>query len=122
MKYQVGQRVTGVINNITDLGIFLTLPGRRSGLVHHDDFGENWLRERHNFRNGQEIRVVVIHNFKGKLALSLKRVNDPLLIDPLNQFSKTKTTDFEQVMNKTLKDAKKEITYLKKELADETSY
>ncbi len=30
MKYQVGQRVNGVINNIVDLGIFVTLPGRRS--------------------------------------------------------------------------------------------
>lgn len=46
MKYQVGQRVTGVINNITDLGIFLTLPGRRSGLIHHSDFENNWPREK----------------------------------------------------------------------------
>ena len=40
MKYQVGNRVTGVINNITDLGVFLTLPGRQSGLIHHKDFSE----------------------------------------------------------------------------------
>lgn len=38
-KYQAGNRVTGVINNITDLGIFVTLPNRHSGLVHHSDFG-----------------------------------------------------------------------------------
>ena len=44
-KYQAGNRVTGVINNITDLGIFVTLPNRHSGLIHHSDFGNNWPRE-----------------------------------------------------------------------------
>ena len=51
-KYQAGNRVTGVINNITDLGIFVTLPNRHSGLVHHSDFGNNWLRERRRYHVG----------------------------------------------------------------------
>ena len=52
-KYQAGNRVTGVINNITDLGIFVTLPNRHSGLVHHSDFGNNWARERRQYQVGQ---------------------------------------------------------------------
>lgn len=116
MKYQVGQRVTGVINNITDLGIFLTLPGRRSGLIHHSDFENNWPREKMQHKIGDEIRVVVIHTYKGKLSLSLSRVNDLNLVDPSNQFSKTKIQDFEKVMNKTAENASKEIKHLKSEL------
>mgnify|MGYP002660797475 CR=1 FL=1 len=41
-KYQAGNRVTGVINNIRDLGIFVTLPNRLSGLLHHGDFVYYW--------------------------------------------------------------------------------
>ena len=55
-KYQAGNRVTGVINNITDLGIFVTLPNRHSGLVHHSDFGNNWLRERRRYHVGDEVQ------------------------------------------------------------------
>ena len=116
MKYQVGQRVTGVINNITDIGIFLTLPGRHSGLIHHSDFENNWLREKMQHKVGDELRVVVLHTYKGKLSLSLSRVNDPALVDQSNSFSKTNVQDFEKVMNNTVQDAKKEIEYLKAEL------
>lgn len=116
MRYQVGQRVTGKINNITDLGIFLTLPGRRSGLIHHSDFDGNWLREKMQHRVGDELRVVVVHTYKGRLSLSLTRVNDSKLIDHTNQFSKTKKEDFEKVMNQTAQDAASEIKHLRQEL------
>lgn len=118
MKYQVGDRVNGVINNITDLGIFLTLPGRHSGLIHHNDFGNNWLRERQYRRVGDELRVVVVHNNKGKIGLSLMRVNDPMLVDHHNQFSKTKPEQVDEVLNKTSQDAKKEIARLKDVLSE----
>lgn len=118
MKYQVGQRVTGKINNITDLGIFLTLPGRRSGLIHHSDFENNWLREKMQHKIGDELRVVVVHNYKGRLGLSLTRVNDPQLVDHTNQFSGTKKENFEKVMNQTVADAVSEIKHLKTELEE----
>lgn len=115
-KYQAGNRVTGVINNITDLGIFVTLPNRHSGLVHHSDFGNNWPRERRQYKVGQEVRVVVLHVHKGRFSLSISRINDPKLIDHDNQFSNTKPADFDQVLNKTAMDAKKEIKELKQVL------
>ena len=68
-RYQAGNRVTGVINNITDLGIFVTLPNKHSGLVHHGDFGNNWPRERRQYKVGQEVRVVVVHIHKGRFNL-----------------------------------------------------
>lgn len=118
-KYQAGNRVTGVINNITDLGIFVTLPNRHSGLVHHSDFGKNWPRQRRQYQVGQEVRVVIVHINKGKFNLSIARVNDPDLIDHDNQFSDTKASEFDQVLNKVSRYAKKEIIELKKALAND---
>lgn len=116
-KYQAGNRVTGVINNITDLGIFVTLPNRHSGLVHHSDFGNNWDREKRRYQIGQDVRVVVVHIHKGRFNLSISRVNDPDLVDHDNQFSNTKPAQFDQVLNKVSREAKKEIAELKRSLS-----
>lgn len=118
MKYQVGQRVTGTINNIRDLGIFVTLPHRVSGLIHHNDFGNNWSQAKRKFQVGQDIRVVVIHNYHGKIALSQTRVNDDKLVDHTNVFSDTKPEDFAKVLAKTVTDADQEIKKLNRELID----
>ena len=117
-KYQAGNRVTGKINNITDLGIFVTLPNHHSGLVHYSDFGNNWARERRQYQVGQEVRVVVVHIYKGRFNLSISRVNDPKLVDHDNQFSSVKPEKFDEVLNETSRDAKKEIASLRKSLAE----
>ncbi|CCI86620.1 S1 RNA-binding domain-containing protein [Lactobacillus gigeriorum] len=112
MKYQVGQRVTGIINNVGDIGLFLTLPGHRSGLIHHSDWSGNWSRERNRYRVGDELRVVVTKVAKGRIALSLARLNDPDLLDPTNQVSNVSKTDFAKVMTTTLSDSHQEIAKL----------
>lgn len=118
-KYQVGSRVTGVINNVTKLGLFLTLPGGRFGLIHHSDFAGDWSRMKRRYKKGDQLRVVVVHSYKGRLALSLRKVNDPNLIDHANEFSQTKATDFAPVLKQTVQDAKKEIKNLQQVLLAE---
>lgn len=118
-KYQVGNRVTGVINNVTKLGIFVTLPGDRFGLIHHSDFAGDWPRMKRRYKKGDQVRVVVVHSYKGRLALSLRRVNDPNLIDHANQFSQTKAADFAAVLKQTMQDAKSEIKNLQQVLIAE---
>lgn len=109
MKYQVGQRLDGVVNNVTDLGVFVTLPGRRSGLLHRNDFGSSWQREKPRFKEGQEVRVVIQNIRKGRLDLSLSRVNDPDLPDPTNQFTSLKAKDFSRVLNEVDQKAQEQI-------------
>jgi S1 RNA binding domain protein len=118
MRYQVGQRVTGVINKITDLGIFVILPQNISGLVHHSDFGDNWLRERNRYKVGEQLRVVILHNYNGKIALSKMRLNDPDLIDRTNKFSTIKEEDFLQILSQTVVNGNKMIKKLQQELVD----
>ena len=99
MKYQVGQRLDGVVNNVTDLGVFVTLPGRRSGLVHRNDFGSSWQREKPRFKEGQEVRVVIQNIRKGRLDL----------LDPTNQFTSLKAKDFSRVLNEVDQKAREQI-------------
>lgn len=111
MKFPVGLRVNATINNITPLGIFVTLPRHHHGLIHHKDFGERWSNMKNNFEKGQKIRVVVVANHNGKLALSLARVDDPNLLDPTNQFNQDK--HFAQTLTKLVSDADQVIEDLK---------
>lgn len=117
-KYQVGERVTGVINNITDLGIFVTLDARKLGLIHHSDWDGSWPSQRGRYRIGDEIRSVIVHVNKGKLGLSLARINDPDLIDPTNQYNQVKAADFAKVLNQTSAKAKKAISDLEQVLEE----
>ncbi|GHV98293.1 30S ribosomal protein S1 [Lactobacillus nasalidis] len=112
MNYRVGQRLDGVINNVTDLGIFVTLPKHKSGLIHHSDFGDDWPRERQRWQAGDQVRVVIQNLRKGRLDLSLRRVNDPDLQDPTNQFSSLKPRDFASVLNRVDQEAQTEIKQL----------
>ena len=112
MNYQVGQRLDGVINNVTDLGIFVTLPKHKSGLVHRNDFGDDWPRERQHWQVGDQVRVVVQNLRKGRLDLSIRRVNDPDLSDPTNQFSLLKAGEFDRVHNLVDQVARAEIKQL----------
>lgn len=118
MKYQVGSRVTGKINNITDLGVFVSLPAHQHGLIFYRDFAGNWERQRRQLQVGQELRVVVLANHKGKLSLSLSRVNDPQLPDPHNRFNKVAAQDFAATLAQVLTESKQELQQLKQAAND----
>ncbi|MDO4912667.1 MAG: S1 RNA-binding domain-containing protein [Lactobacillus sp.] len=114
MKYQVGDRITGTINKITDVGVFVSLGKRDFGLVHHSDFKDGWAREKLKLKLGQKVRVVVLQNKQGKLALSIKRVNDPELIDQSNIFNKVGPAEFLETLEKTLTNSDQKLTEIKK--------
>ncbi|BDR60933.1 S1 RNA-binding domain-containing protein [Lactobacillus xylocopicola] len=116
MRYQVGQRLTGVVNNVSDLGVFLTLAHNKSGLIHYSDFGDNWPRERRRYQVGQTLRVVVSQINRGKIGLSRMRVNDPALIDPTNQFTQITAVNFLPTLSHTVESAQVEIKKLEQEL------
>lgn len=115
MKYLAGTRVTGKINNVTDLGVFVSLPGHRHGLIHHSDFAGDWERQKQLLQPHQQVRVVVLHNHHGQLALSLARVHDDQLKDPTNQFNDLQPADFARVLRQTAQKAAQEISFLQQE-------
>ena len=114
MKYITGLRIDGKINNIVDFGIFVDLPHNRHGLIHQSDFGERWEIVKDKYEVGQEVRVVVLNNKQGKIALSLTRVNDPQLIDSTNSFNDKK--NFSKTLTELVTQSTQEIKDLKEEL------
>lgn len=115
MKLVVGQRVDAVVQKVTDLGIFVTV-GRRHGLIHHRDFAGNWVRKRREYHAGQELRVVVQKVSANQLDLSLAQVNNPALIDPVNQFSQLAAKDFEKTLQEVVDSADEQLESLAKDL------
>ena len=118
MKFPIGLRLNAKVNNITKLGIFVTLPHHHHGLIFHKDFGDKWESARNKYSIGDEIRVVIINNREGKLSLSLSQVNNPDLIDPANEFKDSK--DFTPLA-KLVESSTKKIADLKNsiELSDQ---
>lgn len=114
MIYPVGQRATGRINNITDLGIFVTLDPDHYGLVHHRDFGQGWLLARRRYAVGQTVRVVVERRRGQQIGLSLTRVDDPDLTDPTNNYRGLAARDFERVLSKLVRHAEQADRHFEK--------
>lgn len=112
MKYRIGLRVNGEINNITKAGVFVTLDRKHHGLIYYKEFGDDWENVPKKYEKGQKIRVVVINNKDGKLSLSLKQVNNPDLLDPTNQFNNQE--NFVKTLTKLIKESNKKIEDLKK--------
>lgn len=112
MKFPVGLRLNGRINNVTDLGVFVDLPHHHHGLIFKKDFGQKWASQRHNYEIGQELRVVIVNNYHGKIALSLAQVNNPDLVDPTNSFNEKE--DFQKTLTELVEKANDQISNLKK--------
>ena len=117
MKFPIGLRLNAKVNNITKLGLFVTLPHHHHGLIFYKDFGDKWESARNKYSIGDEVRAVIINNH-GKLSLSLSQVNNPDLIDPTNEFKDSK--DFTPLA-KLVENSTKKIADLKNsiELSDQ---
>lgn len=120
MIYPVGQRVDGQINDITALGIFVSLDQHHSGLVHHSDFGDDWPLAQRRYEIGQTVRVVVDRRQGRQIGLSLTRVNDDRLIDPTNNYRGLAAADFERVLTKLVRRAEQENRHFAKLIANES--
>lgn len=115
MKFPIGLRINGRVNNVTKVGVFLDLPHHHHGLVHYKDFGAKWASQKDKISKGDELRVVVVNNYHGKIALSLARVNEPDLKDPTNFFNDHQ--NFDKDLTSLLESSKHEIKTLKEEIS-----
>jgi len=80
-KYPVGDKVKGVVRNITDFGMFVGIGDEEiDGLIHVSDISwdKNYTWPNEEFKKGQEIEAQVINVDKDnqKFALGLKQLSD----------------------------------------------
>ena len=74
-KFTLGQKVKVVVSGIVDFGLFVNL-GRIEGLIHASEV--SWERHvdlKKQFEIGQEADAVVVSLDKGRVSLSLKRLD-----------------------------------------------
>jgi small subunit ribosomal protein S1 len=79
-EFSVGQKVKGIISNITDFGIFVTLKPGIDGLVHISDL--SWIEHINHpadtYKKGQEIEAVIlgIDEANKKVSLGIKQISE----------------------------------------------
>jgi len=72
-NYAVGQRVTGVVRNLTDFGAFVGLPEGIDGLIHVSDisYTKHIKHPSELFQKGQEVETVILKVDRPKERISL---------------------------------------------------
>jgi small subunit ribosomal protein S1 len=75
VELKEGEVVTGTIDTVKDYGVFVSLPGGRSGLLHVSEIGEAQagdLRKRFPQGSPVEVQVLAIDEQSKKISLSTK--------------------------------------------------
>ena len=75
MQIEVGAILDGTVSSIAKFGAFVSLPERRSGLVHISEIASEYVADVNEYLHvGQEVKVKVLAiTPEGKINLSIKR-------------------------------------------------
>ncbi|MCM3444313.1 S1 domain-containing RNA-binding protein [Metabacillus halosaccharovorans] len=129
MSIEVGSKLQGKVTGITNFGAFVELPGGSTGLVHISEVADNYVKDiNDHLKVGDEVTVKVINvENDGKIGLSIKKAIDrpqrperPRNSDRPrsrgNDFRNNSNNkeNFEQKMNRFLKDSEDRLASLKR--------
>lgn len=77
-QYEIGQKISGKISNVTEFGIFVQLAPGIDGLVHISDFSwtEHIEHPADRFKKGEEVEAVIlsINKQNKKISLGIKQL------------------------------------------------
>lgn len=79
MSLEVGSIVEGKVSKIMPFGAFVTLDGKKSGLVHISEVARNYVENiSDHLKEGDEVKVKVVKiDENGKISLSIKQALEP---------------------------------------------
>lgn len=78
MMLEVGAVYEGKVTGVTKFGAFVSLPERKSGLVHISEIANSYVSDvNEHVSVGQTVRVKIIGISDGKINLSMKRAEEP---------------------------------------------
>ncbi len=79
-QYEVGQKITGKVSNVTEFGIFIQLAPGIDGLVHISDFSwtEHIEHPSDRYKKGDEVEAVItgINKQTKKISLGIKQLTE----------------------------------------------
>ena len=125
MSIEVGSKLQGKITGITHFGAFIELPGGATGLVHISEVADNYVKDiNEHLKVGEEVLVKVLNvESDGKIGLSIRKAKDQPAA-PAQSHSRPPRQNrgndhrpkenFDQMMNKFLKDSEDRLTSLKR--------
>ena len=106
-----GDLVVGTVKNVKNFGAFVTLDeyDRKEGFIHISEVSSGWVKYIRDFvREGQKVvcKVLNVDESKGHVDLSVKRVNDHLKRQKIQDWKNEQKAEklFELVANKLGKD------------------
>ncbi|MBU7594079.1 S1 domain-containing RNA-binding protein [Metabacillus halosaccharovorans] len=132
MSIEVGSKLQGKVTGITNFGAFVELPGGSTGLVHISEVADNYVKDiNDHLKVGDEVTVKVINvENDGKIGLSIKKAidrperpqrperprNSERPRSRGNDFRNNSNNkeNFEQKMNRFLKDSEDRLASLKR--------
>lgn len=88
-----GDVVTGTVDSVKEYGVFFSLPGGKSGLLHVSEIGEERkgdLRGRFPMGSSAEVQILSIDPDSKRIGLSTKRLSKRVEDSHFKQFSSTK--------------------------------
>lgn len=75
MSVEVGDIIEGKVLNIMQYGVFVQLDEETKGLIHISEVSNKFVSDINTvLKKGQVVKVKVISNKKGKIALSIKQL------------------------------------------------
>lgn len=112
---EVGRKLEGKVTGITNFGAFVELPDGATGLVHISEIADKYVKDVHEFLTVNDVvKVKVIHvEDDGKIGLSIKQALEQ---KPRRQAPPKRRENFEDKMNKFLKDSEDRLTTLKRQI------
>ncbi len=88
-----GTVVSGVVDSIKDYGVFVSLPGRKSGLLHVSEIGDGKtgdLRKRFELGSPIDVQILSIDQETKKISLSTKSIGRTIEESNVTDFVKAK--------------------------------
>lgn len=84
MQVQVGEIVDGKVTGVKNFGAFVQMPCGTTGMVHISEVSTEYIPQLSDvLSEGQSVRVKVISvTDEGKVALSIKKADQPLEVAP----------------------------------------
>lgn len=108
MVLKIGDIIEGKVNGVSKFGCFVDLEGEESGLVHISELSNDYVQDINDFvKVGDIVKAKVISLEKGKIALSMKALEEP----PAPKFidKGPENSPFEKLMSKFVKESNEKI-------------
>jgi len=93
-KYEIGQKITRNINNITVFGIFVEIENGIDGMIHISEASIDYIKkldDRFEINGEVTAEIIEINNEEQKIKLSIKKIEEKEATEELEKYNEKET-------------------------------